>query len=163
MVVAAPPTAKACQRCGVEKPLSEFNKNSTASDGHTHWCRECYSVYNRERYLASRDETIERVAVYRRKNPQAVLATRLRAVAKSPTSSRAHRAVGAALNAGVLVRPSVCSGCGDFPEITGPGGIQAHHHDYSKPLDVIWLCAKCHHAIHKSIRRRMKNDEEEAP
>jgi hypothetical protein len=26
--------------------------------------------------------------------------------------------------------------------------VHAHHTDYSKPLEVVWLCAKCHHRIH---------------
>ena len=33
--------AKACTRCGVEKPLSEFNKHSITKDGLDHQCRLC--------------------------------------------------------------------------------------------------------------------------
>jgi uncharacterized paraquat-inducible protein A len=27
--------------------------------------------------------------------------------------------------------------------------VQAHHQDYSKPLEIVWLCAKCHTKAHK--------------
>ena len=43
---------------------------------------------------------------------------------------------------GRLPRPAVCSQCG------GPRP-QAHHADYSKPLDVLWLCLKCHRRTHR--------------
>ncbi len=36
-------------------------------------------------------------------------------------------------------------------ESCGHKKTQAHHHDYSKPLDVTWLCIKCHFAEHKII------------
>jgi len=42
---------------------------------------------------------------------------------------------------GALV-PGKCEACGkgDF--------IQAHHEDYNKPTEVIWLCAACHKKTH---------------
>lgn len=37
-----------------------------------------------------------------------------------------------------------CCVCGDI-------NSQAHHEDYSKPLDVIWYCRVHHNEIHKQI------------
>ncbi len=62
------------------------------------------------------------------------------------TKRTAHRAVRAALARGDLVRPKSCSRCGDEP-LAGSDGrasIQAHHHDYSKPLEIEWICPTCH-------------------
>lgn len=36
-------------------------------------------------------------------------------------------------------------------EICGKIGAEGHHFDYSKPLEVIWLCPVHHKAVHKSI------------
>jgi hypothetical protein len=55
-----------------------------------------------------------------------------------PERKKAHAAVYEAVKAGHLVRPSVCSLC---PRTLN---IQAHHVDYSRPLDVQWLCKPCH-------------------
>lgn len=43
---------------------------------------------------------------------------------------------------GVLV-PKPCEECGE-PD------SEMHHPDYSKPLEVVWLCRPCHHALHKA-------------
>lgn len=58
----------------------------------------------------------------------------------------AYRKVRAAITSGALVRPAVCERCSCMPGLASDGRakIQAHHADYSKPLDVEWICAKCH-------------------
>ena len=38
-------------------------------------------------------------------------------------------------------------------EVCGETRSQAHHHDYSKPLEVKWLCAKHHRQLHAGILR----------
>ena len=50
----------------------------------------------------------------------------------------AHVEVWRALKKGKLVRPELCEECGKA------GNIQAHHEDYSRKLDVKWLCSVCH-------------------
>lgn len=58
----------------------------------------------------------------------------------------AHRKVRNAIKRGDLERPSVCSRCGEEPKKAkgGRAMIHAHHHDYQRPLDVEWICARCH-------------------
>lgn len=52
---------------------------------------------------------------------------------------QAYSAVRTALKQGKLVRPETCSRCGaaDAKGIDGRSTIHAHHHDYSKPLDIV--------------------------
>jgi hypothetical protein len=56
---------------------------------------------------------------------------------------KAHRAVRDAIRDGIL-RPGPCEVCGSTLD------IHAHHDDYSRPLDVIWLCASHHMQLHSS-------------
>ena len=48
---------------------------------------------------------------------------------------------------GELSPPDKCAGCGASRSQHG-FRLQAHHADYSKPLDVRWLCPACHRAVH---------------
>lgn len=54
----------------------------------------------------------------------------------------AHLLVQQALNRGDLAKTG-CEICG-----TTEGRIDAHHDDYSKPLDVRWLCRRHHTRLH---------------
>lgn len=58
-----------------------------------------------------------------------------------PGKAAAHRAVKNALRSGKLARAN-CEAC-------GAAGAEAHHDDYSKPLEVRWLCRSCHHRWHE--------------
>lgn len=56
---------------------------------------------------------------------------------KYPEKTRAQNAVSYALRAGTLTR-GPCAVCKTTVDIC------AHHEDYSKPLEVQWLCRPCH-------------------
>lgn len=140
---------KKCSECGRILPVSEFNKNRGSKDGLQNRCRECFSSYNRKRYAANREKFKADVKRYRAENPANELETRIKACERNPTQKNAYMAVAAAIRAGVIDKPDVCSGCGKH--VSGKG-LDAHHHDYAKPLDVIWLCKKCHRALDASRR-----------
>lgn len=80
--------------------------------------------------------------------PQAELARRL-GVSRQHVNQmfrqechRARQLVYVALQTGKLIKPKKCELCKEQKK------VQAHHHDYSKPLDVKWLCSGCHNTMH---------------
>lgn len=62
--------------------------------------------------------------------------------------SKAHHTLNLAVRRGVLVRPSQCAYCGEQKPVVG------HHDDYTKPLNVIWLCRKCHLQRHRELQEQ---------
>lgn len=75
-------------------------------------------------------------------------APKLRLVPEEARKMKARHKVRDALMSGALSRPDACARCGKTPPPASDGRsmIHAHHHDYDRPLDVEWLCAKCHRA-----------------
>lgn len=66
--------------------------------------------------------------------------------ANNPQKAKAHSIVNEAIRTAKLVKPSKCSCCNLEKE------VQAHHEDYEKPLQIIWLCSTCHSNLHKQKR-----------
>lgn len=47
---------KVCTKCGVEKPLDQFAKNSSKPDGLSPQCKECKHKYYEEYYKKHKSE-----------------------------------------------------------------------------------------------------------
>lgn len=61
-----------------------------------------------------------------------------------------------AIQRGILV-PAPCEQCGETGVFKdGRNKVQAHHDDYNKPMEVRWLCQKCHHEWHKTNTPKRK-------
>lgn len=66
-------------------------------------------------------------------------------------SDYAQNVLEKAIEKKIVLRKTHCEKCGDHGEMKdGRSKIQAHHPDYNKPLDVMWLCQECHHEWHKT-------------
>ena len=137
--------SKECFKCKSVKPLDEFYKHSTMADGHLNKCKECAKndVSN------NRNQNLEKYRAYDRtrgKIPERIKAnTEITRAWRAEDKRRnvAHSSVARAIRSGELIRKP-CSRCGEAKSV-------AHHEDYDKPLEVVWLCQPCHKQRHKEL------------
>jgi hypothetical protein len=139
-----------CKYCLSDKPAEGFYANNKSR------CKECVKAATRENYR----KNIEHFKQYERQRasaPHRVLArkeyanteagklrhreARLRYHERHPERRNAAVAVGNALRDGRLTRQP-CHVCGQT-------AVEGHHPDYSRPLDVVWLCNQHHREAHE--------------
>jgi ribosomal protein S27AE len=136
---------KQCFKCGETKPLSEFYAHPEMADGHLNKCKECTKKDTSQYYR----DNIEHYREYERKRNQRPDRKRkkLRYMRKRrKNNSQKYKArckVNNAIRDGRLERQPC--------EICGKKKVHAHHDDYSKPLDVRWLCEKHHNIEHGKL------------
>ena len=137
--------SKECFKCKTVKPLEEFYKHDMMADGYVNKCKEC----NKKDVTDNRNKNIDRIREYdraRSKNPQRIKAAQEVNSAWRKADKRrtkCHNAVTRAVRSGLLERQP-CVRCGAEKSL-------AHHEDYDKPLDVMWLCQPCHKQRHKEL------------
>ena len=150
---------KACFVCTKELPLISFYKHSGMKDGHLGKCKECAkkdAINNRNENIdyyrefdRNRSNLPHRVAVREAyANTDEGIESARKSKANWTKNNRkkkwASGKVAYAVRSGKLKKPTKCEECGrDDIRLHG------HHDDYSKPLNVRWLCSKDHRAWHK--------------
>lgn len=144
---------KTCFLCKKTKTLDEFYSHPMMGDGHLGKCKDCSKAYgkahrkrNRDRYVAyekdrwktrkTRDRARKDSPKYKLYKAEYVRSNRDKVVA--------HNLVHQAVQNGILVRTPY--------ERCGASKTEGHHHDYSKPLVVTWLCVDCHRLEHAKLR-----------
>ena len=129
---------KHCKGCSFDLPATHFRASNTR-DGLRSKCKTCERGYDKARSESRKDYRKEHrnwgrhtevVRDWRERNREKM---------------RAHGAVRRALASGKLVRQP-CERCGSTHK------VEAHHDDYSKPLDIRWLCEEHHKQRHVELR-----------
>lgn len=128
---------KKCFKCHEVLPLSAFYRHPMMGDGHLGKCKLCTKKDVRANYKDKHEQYLEYDRM-RNRNPD-----RIRAISassnKDPLKVWARKATHSALARGILERKP-CEVCGDEKS-------DAHHEDYSKPLEIRWFC-RAHHMQH---------------
>jgi len=146
---------KRCTKCKVEQPPSEsFHRNARSRDGLEARCKKCRSIRGKELYdfgggkatKANYDKTEkakEAKANYKQteNGRKASLRATEKYNAKNPLKRKAQGMISSHIQSGKII-PRPCGVCGEVK-------TDAHHSDYSKPLEVMWLCRKDHKKWHQ--------------
>ena len=148
-----------CKGCGKIKPLEDFYKHAKTSSGYLSKCKECiknqvkanrelrkdyYQAYDRNRKNKEERNT-------KNKQRQSLLGWKSHSESvtrwgeRNPHKMKANTMVKNALRDGALVKLP-CFIC-------GKSDVEGHHPDYSRPLDVVWLCVKHHKECHQKYDR----------
>ena len=91
---------------------------------------------------------------WKKANGKKIRTTNRRLRKARPDRQRAYDAVARALRNGEIDREP-CESCGRSPKkVNGRNRIHAHHGDYSRPLEITWLCSRCH-----GLRHRKENSD----
>ena len=152
-------TSKVCFKCEQIKPLPDFYKHPEMVDGRLNKCKECNKKDTRENRLLNLDYYREyektrsnlphrvkaRGAYIKTDNGKKVIyASSKRWQSNNLIKRYAANIVNNAIRDGRLTKSRVCEECNKDNEI-----IHGHHDDYAYPMQVRWLCPKCHSDWHK--------------
>ena len=148
---------KICKKCEKNLEDSEFYYGRRE-------CKKCLSISrkdyknewrekNKERvkkvvhenYLKNKEKVLERSKRWRENNKETFKKSWKKSDEKFPLKKPARRILRYYLEIKEIVRPENCDKC--FKKCKP----DAHHLDYTKPLDVLWLCKSCHGREHRLI------------
>lgn len=158
---------KFCPSCKESKSPDLFYRDKGRGDGRDVYCKVCANIKrtakrnaNREKYKAyrrefsRRPESREKKRAYTHKKKE----SRVKRPARNNTwgirnrfQRRCHDKVAYAVTSGVLSIPEGCERCQSRAKVV------AHHDDYRKPLDVMWLCRDCHGIRHGEINDMVRS------
>lgn len=138
---------KKCASCNQSKPLTEFHKNKGHKDGLNSYCNACsYEKYTEWR-LKNKERYNKLISEYHKKKraeiPGIYNKHRNNNRKKYPEKAKAQGIITYELKRGRLTKKP-CIICNEEK-------VEAHHPDYSKPLEVVWLCKK-HHVEEEKIK-----------
>jgi hypothetical protein len=144
---------KKCFQCNKRKSTKQFYAHPQTADGLLGKCKDCCKTSTKTNYINNqahyqeydrqRDQLPHRIQM--RAEYAATDRGRKRGAAakqawaeRNPEKLKAQWAAQNAVRDGRLKRKTECEVCGSEKN------IEKHHDDYSKPLEVRWLCKKHH-------------------
>ncbi len=131
-----------CRKCGGERTQKKSGSTVQGQQRYQLRCAACDSA--REKLRPKRSTKIQL------RGPKKTASNNKWEIA-NPEKRTAHKRVERAVRSGRLERRP-CERCGS--EVN----VHAHHDDYSRPLEVMWLCQLHHKERHRELAATAAND-----
>ena len=151
---------KICSKCKIEKNLNNFSKYFKAKDHLSFWCKKCkllqqkiyrktlqgikinkrYSKSFKSKLCLKKYASTDKGKLSRKKRT-------LNMFIKFPEKFKSRNIFRNSIAAKKIFKRNSCEIC-----LNGP--TEGHHEDYRKPLDVIWLCKRCHVKLHQQYKEK---------
>lgn len=153
MQVKSQDSRKRCNKCRDVKPIGDFHVNRRNKDLRSNTCKECAKERSRawrsknpgrQNELKRRWASRHRADIALRNASSQYADKRSQYNKLNPEKRAAHFAVRNAVLRGEI-KQAPCMVCGDVRS-------EAHHEDYTKPLDVQWLCRLHHRQRHAKYK-----------
>lgn len=135
-----------CNKCRLVLPREEFPKDKRCPTGLSYRCKDCKAANMRKNYNSER----ACASIKRHMTPAKRRAVYEQRLKTQPEKVAARVIFGNAIKTGKLRRGN-CRLCGD-------ANTEGHHPDYSKPLEVEWLCKVHHSALSRRPLRAASTD-----
>ena len=139
---------RACSKCKEEKSLDRYDKDSSRMLGHSYVCKDCSRISHLKSYYANHDKHLAVKKSYYNNNKKYFQVKTVDYRKRNPEKFLAGNLLRNAVRRGEIQRKP-CEECGDTKS-------HGHHPDYSKPLEVKWLCVKHHMQIHRKVELTIK-------
>lgn len=97
-------------------------------------------------YLKNKEKFLQTSKRWRADNPDKYRKSYIKSMKKHSLKTPARKILAYNIEMGRLIVPKICEHCSREKKLDG------HHTDYSKPLEVTWLCKECHGYEHRRFK-----------
>jgi len=141
-----------CNLCEEILPFTAYYKSDTSKGGIRYRCKKCICKVTRERReddtgFREKDKLKCKKWASTEKGRLYLKEKNRNARYKDPEKWRARTQLKQKVYHTKGFKRHSCEICHDGP-------TEGHHEDYTKPLDVVWLCSRCHHVLHRQYKKQ---------
>jgi hypothetical protein len=160
--IGRPPTCQCgeCKKCKARERQREWYRRQSVEKRRAIIAArdpERVKASDSARYYRDPDKRKAAARVYHQANPERVQGHKRRWKEKNPEAYKAQYTARNALRDGKIEKGP----CARLLEGTCHGRIEMHHADYSKPLEVTWLCSR-HHGETRRLRHEVDREDDGA-
>lgn len=137
--------SKICHSCRAERPIGDFYTHKMMRDGTLNHCKDCVRARVKAEAKSPRGRLRDKLRQQKPERKAWVRQFSRKQNQKFAQKRKARAKFWGEFRKGTIEKLP-CRDCGTTSL------VEAHHPDYTKPYEVVWLCSLHHKAEHRKFR-----------